>query len=219
MAAGNTGIGASIREQRERLGMSQEALARACMVSRQTISNWETGKTLPDIQSMTYLAETFGVTVDDLVDQVAPELVHRVSIDRRGLLLLAIALVFIGVLSVPLEMVLGRSDVPAPDIPAAAVYSIMLFGICAIIVRMGMIFRKHNLSTDQEIADYLTGAIHSAPQKKGRFRQHRFELSVLLSCIMCLALMVFVGERWEVVFWTVLVVSVVLQVGFQLISR
>lgn len=43
MTAGNTGIGAGIREQRERLGMSQEALARACMVSRQTISNWETG--------------------------------------------------------------------------------------------------------------------------------------------------------------------------------
>lgn len=52
MTAGNTGIGAGIREQRERLGMSQEALARACMVSRQTISNWETGKTLPDIQSL-----------------------------------------------------------------------------------------------------------------------------------------------------------------------
>lgn len=85
--------------------MSQEDLARTCMVSRQTISNWETGKTLPDIQSMTYLAEAFGITVGDLVDRVAPELVHRVSIDKRELLLLILGIIFIGVLYKPLEWV------------------------------------------------------------------------------------------------------------------
>ena len=148
-----TGIGTGIRIQRERLGMSQQDLAQACMVSRQTISNWETGKTLPDIQSMAYLAEVFGVTVDDLVNQVAPELGKRVSVDKRELLLLTLGIIFIGVLYIPLEMVLERSDVPAPDIPAAAVDSVLLVGIVAIIVRMGMIFRKHNLRTDREIAD------------------------------------------------------------------
>lgn len=121
-----TGIGTGIRIQRERLGMSQQDLAQACMVSRQTISNWETGKTLPDIQSMAYLAEVFGVTVDDLVNQVAPELGKRVSVDKRELLLLTLGIIFIGVLYIPLEMVLERSDVPAPDIPAAAVDSVLL---------------------------------------------------------------------------------------------
>lgn len=223
MANGKIGtpasIGASIREQREALGMSQEDLARACMVSRQTISNWENGKTLPDIQSMTYLAEAFGVAVGDLIDQVAPELVHRVSIDKRELLLLTLGIIFIGVLYIPLEMVLERSDVPAPDIPAAAVDAVLLLGIVAIIVRMGTIFRRHNLSTDREIADYLVGNIHSAPQKKGFLRRHRFELSVLLSAVVCLALMVFAGEHWEVAFLILAAFAIVLQVGFQLISR
>lgn len=215
----STGIGTGIRIQRERLGMSQQDLAQACMVSRQTISNWETGKTLPDIQSMAYLAEVFGVTVDDLVNQVAPELGKRVSVDKRELLLLTLGIIFIGVLYIPLEMVLERSDVPAPDIPAAAVDSVLLVGIVAIIVRMGMIFRKHNLSTDWEIADYLVGNIHSAPQKKGFLRRHRFELSILLSVVVCLALMVFAGRHWEVAFWILVAVAIVLQVGFQLISR
>ena len=94
----STGIGTGIRMQRERLGMSQQDLAQACMVSRQTISNWETGKTLPDIQSMAYLARVFGVTVDDLVNQVAPELGKRVSVDKRELLLLTLGIIFIGVL-------------------------------------------------------------------------------------------------------------------------
>lgn len=210
----STGIGTGIRMQRERLGMSQQDLAQACMVSRQTISNWETGKTLPDIQSMAYLAEVFGVTVDDLVNQVAPELGKRVSVDKRELLLLTLGIIFIGVLYIPLEMVLER-----PDIPAAAVDSVLLVGIVAIIVRMGMIFRKHNLSTDREIADYLVGNIHSAPQKKGFLCRHRFELSILLSVVACLVLMVFAGEHWEVAFWILVAVAIVLQVGFHLISR
>ncbi len=203
----------------ERLGMSQQDLAQACMVSRQTKSNWETGKTLPDIQSMAYLAKGFGVTVDDLANQVAPELGKRVSVDKRELLLLTLGIIFIGVLYIPLEMVLERSDIPAPDIPAAAVDSVLFVGIVAIIVRMGMIFRKHNLSTDREIADYLVGNIHSAPQKKGFLRRHRFELSILLSVVACLALMVFAGEHWGVAFWIFVAVAIVLQVGFQLISR
>ncbi len=79
--------------------------------------------------------------------------------------------------------------------------------------------RKHNLSTDREIADYLVGNIHSAPQKKGFLRRHRFELSILLSVVACLALMVFAGEHWEVAFWILVAFAIVLQVGFQLISR
>ena len=39
---GNTGVGSRIRAHREALSMSQEELARACFVSRQTISNWGT---------------------------------------------------------------------------------------------------------------------------------------------------------------------------------
>ncbi len=204
---------------RDSRNMTQEQLAMLLGVTRQAVSKWEAGKTLPDIQSMAYLAEVFGVTVDDLVNQVAPELGKRVSVDKRELLLLTLGIIFIGVLYIPLEMVLERPDVPAPDIPAAAVDSVLLVGIVAIIVRMGMIFRKHNLSTDREIADYLVGNIHSAPQKKGFLRRHRFELSILLSVVACLALMVFAGEHWGVAFWILVAVAIVLQVGFQLISR
>ncbi|MDO4437140.1 MAG: helix-turn-helix transcriptional regulator [Coriobacteriaceae bacterium] len=213
----STGIGASIRAQREALGMTQENLAQACMVSRVTISNWETGKTLPDIQSLTYLAEVFGVTVDDLIKQVEPELSHRVSIDKRELLLLSLGLAFIYVLYMPLENVLDR--VPATDASAAAVGVIVLIGMTAIIIRMGMIFRKHNLSTDSEIADYLVGSINSAPRKSGFFRRHYFELSILLGVVGCLALIFFAGEQWEIAFWVGVTALVVFQVVFKLISR
>lgn len=47
--------------------MSQEDLAEKIGVSRQTLSKWETGESLPDIEKCKLLAELFGVTLDDLV--------------------------------------------------------------------------------------------------------------------------------------------------------
>ena len=48
--------------------MSQEELADRLMVSRQTVSKYETGESLPDIEKCKALADIFGVTLDDLVN-------------------------------------------------------------------------------------------------------------------------------------------------------
>lgn len=39
-----------LKEHRNRLGLSQEDVAERIFVSRQTISNWETDRTYPDVQ-------------------------------------------------------------------------------------------------------------------------------------------------------------------------
>ena len=43
-------------------------LAEAIFVSRQTISNWETDRTYPDVQSLLLLSNLFGVSVDDTIE-------------------------------------------------------------------------------------------------------------------------------------------------------
>lgn len=48
--------------------MSQEELAEKVNVSRQTLSKWETGESLPDIDKCKLLAEIFDVSMDDLVN-------------------------------------------------------------------------------------------------------------------------------------------------------
>ena len=48
--------------------MSQEELADAIGVSRQTLSKYETGESLPDIEKCMLIADVFGVTVDDLLN-------------------------------------------------------------------------------------------------------------------------------------------------------
>lgn len=52
---------------RKKQNLSQEELAEKIGVSRQTLSKWETGESLPDIQKCSALAEFFGITLDDLV--------------------------------------------------------------------------------------------------------------------------------------------------------
>jgi len=57
----------NIIELRKYHDYSQEELAEKIGVSRQTLSKYETGESLPDIDKCKQLADVFGVTVDDLI--------------------------------------------------------------------------------------------------------------------------------------------------------
>lgn len=56
-----------MKKYRAEAGLSQDALAERIYVSRQTVSNWETGKNYPDINSLLRMSEVFGITVDTLL--------------------------------------------------------------------------------------------------------------------------------------------------------
>lgn len=60
-------LGAQIKKYRAELSISQDELAEKIFVSRQSVSNWETGKTYPDIKSLLLLSEVFSVSLDQLV--------------------------------------------------------------------------------------------------------------------------------------------------------
>lgn len=53
---------------RKYFGLTQEKLAELVGVSRQTVTKWESGESLPDIYICGELARVFGVTLDDLVN-------------------------------------------------------------------------------------------------------------------------------------------------------
>ena len=49
-------------------GFSQDELADRIGITRQTMSKYETGESLPDIEKCKLLADIFGTTVDDLIN-------------------------------------------------------------------------------------------------------------------------------------------------------
>lgn len=70
-------------------GLSQEAVAEKLGVSRQTISKWETGETLPDIRQSKRLAVLYHITLDELVEydfdeQQAREMIDSVSEEAQA---------------------------------------------------------------------------------------------------------------------------------------
>ena len=93
-------IGNQIREHRQQLGLSQEELAQRLYVSRVTISHWETGRTLPDVQSMLLLANLFGTTIDEMVRGDVDEMREMVEKDERRTRTLAAALAAVEVVVV-----------------------------------------------------------------------------------------------------------------------
>lgn len=56
-----------IKKHRSAMELSQEQLAEKLYVTRQTISNWETGKNYPDIHSLILMSSLFGVSLDKLI--------------------------------------------------------------------------------------------------------------------------------------------------------
>ena len=57
---------------RTRADMSQSDLAEATGVSRQSVSKWETGASVPDLDKLVTLSELFGVSLDELVKDEKP---------------------------------------------------------------------------------------------------------------------------------------------------
>lgn len=56
-----------LKDVRIQAGLTQEQVAEKIMVSRQTVSNWENGKSLPDIVSIMSLSDLYQISIDELL--------------------------------------------------------------------------------------------------------------------------------------------------------
>ncbi|MFB8635020.1 helix-turn-helix domain-containing protein [Enterococcus casseliflavus] len=60
-------IGEALKNHRITQQMSQEEVATKILVTRTSISNWETGKTVPDSLNLLKLSTLYGCSVDELL--------------------------------------------------------------------------------------------------------------------------------------------------------
>ncbi|KAF1297172.1 hypothetical protein BAU15_06385 [Enterococcus sp. JM4C] len=57
----------TLKEKRKELSMTQEQVAEKIFVSQKSVSNWETKKTFPDIESLIRLAHLYDLSLDHLL--------------------------------------------------------------------------------------------------------------------------------------------------------
>ena len=63
--------------------LTQEDVAEKVGVSRQAVAKWESGETMPDLEKSRLLAETLGVSLDDLAN-FEPDKNLNVSVPPKG---------------------------------------------------------------------------------------------------------------------------------------
>ena len=66
-------LGIKIAEKRKGLGMTQIEFAEKMHVTRQTVSRWEAGSAMPDIDKIAEIADILGVSCDYLLKDEAAE--------------------------------------------------------------------------------------------------------------------------------------------------
>ncbi len=99
-------INKKLKEARLNSGLTQEQVAEKIMVSRQTISNWENGKSLPDIVSVMNMSDLYQISLDELLkgDQRMKEKLEKdVNIFKRnerlilmtGIMVLVVVIIYL----------------------------------------------------------------------------------------------------------------------------
>ena len=113
-------LGARIRTLRKERGLSQEALAQALEVSRQAVTKWEDGSSLPSTANLFALSGFFGVPLAELTgtpDGNAPASISEKTRDKRTKTLRIGAWVLLAV-SVPVLLICAVQYFTAgPPIP------------------------------------------------------------------------------------------------------
>lgn len=75
----------NLKNCRESSGLSQVKVSERLGITRQTLSRWETGQTVPDARTLSALARLYGKTVDALLhgdpEELTEELVEELPVE------------------------------------------------------------------------------------------------------------------------------------------
>lgn len=147
-------IGNQIKLHRAALNLSQEELAEQVYVTRQTLSNWENGKTYPDINSLLRLSGVFGVTLDELVKGDIPKMKEQIKQSdiiefKRASYILTVMYLVMVVSALPLWSYLKITGVVIWGIWTAAA---LLYAF-----HVEKLKKRHNIQTYKEIQAFMDG--------------------------------------------------------------
>lgn len=147
-------IGNEIKKRRAQLNLSQEELAQRVYVTRQTVSNWETEKSYPDIHSVLLLSQVFGTTVDALLKEDIPQMkseINQNEIKRfnRYSSIYTILLILVILITAPLIVLLKIPGI----IMAVVLWAVTL----AYAFKVEKIKKENNISTYKEIVAFSEG--------------------------------------------------------------
>lgn len=143
-----------IKKFREQQKISQEELALKIFVSRQTISNWETNKSCPDVKSLITLSNIFNVSLDNFIKEDIKEMreiVEKATIKKFNVIsvVFLIELIVVAISAYPLFSIKGNIGI---------IIWLCLFAITLYTASKIEKFKKsHDIQTYKEILAFIDG--------------------------------------------------------------
>jgi transcriptional regulator with XRE-family HTH domain len=174
----NVELASQIKRHRSELGLSQEELAAKIYVTRQTVSNWETDRTYPDVESLLLLSVLFDVTVDELIKGDMEMMKEAIEQDRKKMDVLAWTMTGFGAAS--LIMFFGGLFFWHWELAPTTIIALLLWGACmAAGVMVDRLKKQNNVVTYRELVAFSKGEpIDRDNPKSQRARQNRLVKSV-----------------------------------------
>jgi len=130
-------IGTRIQKFRKMQGMSQEEFGSVLNVSRQAISKWENGDSLPDVYNLIAIASLFNISIDELLLGTpsaifSQDIIHETRIkQKKSLLFGRLGLLIMSLLLAPPLVLMDALGVENPVLGVVAACIITIIGVLA----------------------------------------------------------------------------------------
>lgn len=172
-----------IKKYRMAANYSQEELADHLYVSRQTISNWETGKNYPDIHSLLLMSSLFHVTLDELVKgdlEIMKETIQKENVQkftRLAAVFTALFIIFI-ISAAPLFYYLKEIGI--------IIFLCFAAVLLVIAIQVEKMKKDYDTQTYKEIVAFMNGERLDEMQKReeyGKRPYQKYSLAILFGII------------------------------------
>lgn len=190
-------LSAQIKKYRTERNLSQEELAEKAYVSRQTISNWETGKNCPDVHSLVLLGTIFNVSLDQLIkgdmDMMKQEIKEAEIMEFNRYGNLYTILLFATIISfVPLVVFLKATGI---------IIYICLFAVTlAVAFKVERLKKNNDIQTYREIVAFMEGKRLDEIDKKVESGKRPYQKILLALCSAALTALICGVMAWIFLF-------------------
>lgn len=180
---------------RKKEGLTQEELAEKLNVSRQSVTKWESGNAIPDIEKIKEIAYIFLISVDSLIGDIENKTPNKLKkrIQDIGWFIFAI-LVFAVIVNISISEFLIKI---IPNINYA-IGIIILMIILTFSITIFLI-KKYLMGNKEKIVNMLNNDKGKKERKKFIIKKYTFAL--LLWLIFCIVTNInFIIESWKIYF-------------------
>ncbi|MGO1712405.1 MAG: helix-turn-helix domain-containing protein, partial [Senegalia sp. (in: firmicutes)] len=133
-------FGDKIKLLRNKNKMTQEDLAKELNVTRQAISNWERGITIPDINMINNISRIFSITIDEIITGETKKIQKK--FERKSSFILYISSIILFILNIVISTVIYKEIKIVTIFPV----SIILFIETIIFFTFGNAIKNDNFS-------------------------------------------------------------------------